>query len=199
MKRPALNFLFNALLAVMFTLPVLALAQHETQQEAPLRAVMATSMGEIQLELLPEKAPLTVENFVSYAEEGFYDGTIFHRVIADFMIQGGGFTPELQKKSTREPIQNEANNGLSNRRGTIAMARLPTPHSATAQFFINVETNMRLDYQDRDNWGYAVFGQVVSGMDVVDRIRAVPTHTVRGRRDVPVEPVVIESVTIVRE
>ncbi len=160
-------------------------------------AVMKTSKGEIHLELYPDKAPATVENFVAYAKDGFYEGTIFHRVISHFMIQGGGFTPDMQKKPTLDPIPNEANNGLSNRRGTIAMARLPQPHSATAQFFINVQNNLNLDYQGGNNWGYAVFGKVIQGMEVVDDIRFVQTDRKPPFSDVPVEPVIIESVTIV--
>ena len=161
--------------------------------------VMKTSKGEIRLELFPDKAPATVANFVAYAKDGFYDGTIFHRVIGNFMIQGGGFTPDMQRKSTREPITIESNNGLSNRRGTIAMARLPQPHSATSQFFINVQNNMNLDHKGGDGWGYAVFGQVSQGMDVVDDIRFVQTAVKAPFRDVPVEPVIIESVTIVED
>ena len=166
--------------------------------EEVVHVLMETSMGPIELELYPEKAPATVANFVEYANSGFYDGTIFHRVISSFMIQGGGFTPDMQKKTTREPIANEANNGLSNKRGTIAMARLPQPHSATAQFFINVQNNMNLDYQGQSNWGYAVFGKVTHGMDVVDDIRFVKTHSQKPYSDVPVEPVIIKQVTILK-
>lgn len=164
------------------------------------QAIMHTSMGDIQLELYAEKAPITVANFISYAKSGFYDGTIFHRVIGSFMIQGGGFTPDMQKKATGEPIQNEAANGLSNSRGTISMARTNDPHSATAQFFINVGNNTNLDFSGEQNsrsWGYAVFGRVVSGMDVVDAIRNVATETVGPYADVPVEPVTIDSVEII--
>jgi cyclophilin family peptidyl-prolyl cis-trans isomerase len=140
-----------------------------------------------------------VANFIEYAKSGFYDGTIFHRVIGNFMIQGGGFTPDMQKKITREPIQNEASNGLSNERGTIAMARTADPHSATAQFFINVVDNPNLDYRGESSsstWGYAVFGRVTEGMDVVDAIRDVETTTRAPFRDVPVEPVIIEQMEI---
>jgi cyclophilin family peptidyl-prolyl cis-trans isomerase len=154
-----------------------------------------TSKGDIRLELFTDKAPVSVENFLQYARDGFYEGTIFHRVISHFMIQGGGITGDMQKKPTREPIQNEAVNGLSNQRGTVAMARTTDPHSATAQFFINVEINVNLDHvgtQNSRDWGYAVFGKVVSGMDVVDDIRFVPTNS----RDVPLELVTIESVEI---
>jgi cyclophilin family peptidyl-prolyl cis-trans isomerase len=162
----------------------------------PVQAVIETNLGDIRLELYADKAPASVENFVRYAEEGFYDDTIFHRVISHFMIQGGGFTVDMQKKPTHEPIQNESPNGLSNRRGTIAMARLPQPHTATSQFFINVQNNMNLDYQGGNQWGYAVFGRVVEGMDVVDDIRFVQTTTQPPFADVPVEPVIIEAVTI---
>lgn len=162
-------------------------------------AVIHTSKGDIELELFAEQAPRTVQNFVDYANSGFYDGTIFHRVISHFMIQGGGFTPDMEKKPTGEPIPNEADNGLSNKRGTIAMARTNDPHSATAQFFINVQDNMNLDHTGQSHsaaWGYAVFGRVTSGMEVVDEIRFVQTGRVGPYSDVPVEPVVIERVEI---
>jgi cyclophilin family peptidyl-prolyl cis-trans isomerase len=164
------------------------------------RAILHTSMGDISLELFADKSPLTVENFVRYATSGFYDGTIFHRVIADFMIQGGGFTSDMQRKPTAEPITNEANNGLSNVRGTIAMARSGQPHSATSQFFINVRDNQNLDYTGQSSpgtWGYAVFGKVVDGMDVVDAIRVVETTATPPHADVPKTPVVIESVEVI--
>jgi cyclophilin family peptidyl-prolyl cis-trans isomerase len=165
----------------------------------PVKVLMKTNLGDIRLELYPDQAPVTVQNFVEYASGGFYDGTIFHRVISNFMIQGGGFTADMQKKPTREPITNEANNGLSNRRGTIAMARLPQPDSATAQFFINVQNNMNLDYKDDRNPGYAVFGRITDGMDVVDDIRFVATTRVGQFSDVPAEPVIIEEVRVVDE
>lgn len=164
------------------------------------QAVIHTSMGEIQLELYAEQAPVSVENFINYAKNGFYDGTIFHRVIDSFMIQGGGFTADMQKKPTGDPIQNEAGNGLSNMRGTIAMARTNDPHSATAQFFINVQNNTNLDYTGGNSprtWGYAVFGRVVSGMEVVDQIRFVATETQGPYADVPVEPVTIDRIEII--
>jgi cyclophilin family peptidyl-prolyl cis-trans isomerase len=184
------------LLPLVLTAPDLA-----AQVTAPghTNAVIKTSMGEIHLELYPDRAPATVENFVRYAQDGFYDGTIFHRVISHFMIQGGGFTPDMQKKPTLDPIPNESNNGLSNRRGTVAMARLPQPHSATSQFFINVQNNLNLDYRGGDEWGYAVFGKVVQGMEVVDDIRYVQTSRKPPFSDVPVEPVIIESVTITED
>ena len=164
--------------------------------------VIHTNKGEIQLELFAGQAPKSVENFLGYARSGFYDGTIFHRVISHFMIQGGGFTADMEKKPTGEPIPNEADNGLSNKRGTIAMARTSDPHSATAQFFINVQDNMNLDHTGQGNssaWGYAVFGRVTGGMEVVDDIRFVQTHSVGPYSDVPVEPVVIERVEIVEQ
>jgi peptidyl-prolyl cis-trans isomerase A (cyclophilin A) len=162
---------------------------------APVEVVMKTSKGDITLELDPDKAPKTVANFLRYVDEGFYNGTIFHRVISGFMIQGGGLTPDMRKKSTHEPVANEAKNGLKNVRGSVAMARTRDPDSATAQFFINHRDNPNLDYPSFDGWGYAVFGKVISGMDVVDAIAAVKTTHSKGRGDVPVEPVIIQSVT----
>lgn len=159
------------------------------------RVSMQTSQGEIRLELDAAKAPLTVANFLAYVDAGFYDGTVFHRVIPDFMIQGGGFTADMTQKPTEEPVQNEARNGLQNLRGSIAMARTPNPHSATAQFFINLKHNDFLDAPGQDGWGYAVFGRVTEGMDVVDAIAGVETGRRGGHRDVPLQPVVIESVT----
>ena len=162
------------------------------EEKAP-RVRLETTMGNIVVELDAARAPKSVENFVAYVDDGFYDGTIFHRVIEDFMIQGGGFTPELSRKPARAPIRNEADNGLKNTRGSIAMARTRDPHSATAQFFINVVDNPGLDFTapNERGFGYAVFGRVVEGMDVVDRIRTQPTG-VRGRyRDVPESPIVI--------
>ncbi|MFC1796360.1 peptidylprolyl isomerase [Pseudomonadota bacterium] len=162
-------------------------------------AVIRTSLGDIQLELLADKAPVSVENFISYAKSGAYDGTIFHRVIPNFMIQGGGFTPDMEKKATREPIPNEAGNGVSNDRGTVAMARTNHPHSATSQFFINTQDNPNLNYTgetDSRAWGYAVFGRVTGGMNVVDDIRSVETTRKPPYSDVPVEAVIIESVEI---
>ncbi len=161
--------------------------------------LMKTSMGEIKLELYPQKAPKTVANFLAYVKDGFYDGTIFHRVIDNFMIQGGGFTPDMKQKETKPPIINEAGNGLKNLRGTIAMARTSEVNSATSQFFINVVDNPFLDHKDETpkGFGYAVFGKVVEGMDVVDRIKAVKTTTKGYYRNVPVEPVIIQSIKVV--
>lgn len=154
---------------------------------------LTTSQGDITLELDAEKAPATVANFVQYVGDGFYDGTIFHRVIDGFMIQGGGLTADMAQKSTRSPVQNEADNGLSNRTGTIAMARTNDPHSATAQFFINVSDNLFLDHRAKsgDGWGYCVFGKVISGMDVVNAIKATPTTRRSGMQDVPQDTVTI--------
>ncbi len=165
-----------------------------------VQVVMATNMGKITLALDEAKAPKTVENFLQYARDGHYDGTVFHRIIDGFMIQGGGFDAELKQKVTRAPIENEAGNGLKNARGTIAMARTNDPHSATSQFFINVADNAMLDFRapQGQGWGYAVFGRVVDGMDVVDRIRTLKTGAGGPfRQDVPQEAVVIESVTVV--
>ena len=155
--------------------------------------VLTTTLGEIEVELDEAKAPITVKNFLQYVDEGFYDGVIFHRVISGFMIQGGGFTPAMQQKKTRATIQNEAANGLKNLRGTLAMARTSAPHSASAQFFINHKDNAFLDHPGQDGWGYAVFGRVTAGMDVVDKIAAVRTGTKAGMSDVPVDAVAIVS------
>jgi len=157
---------------------------------------LKTNFGDIRIELDEEKAPRTCANFRQYVEDGFYDGTIFHRVIDGFMIQGGGFQPGMIEKPTREPIENEAANGLSNRAGTIAMARTMEPHSATAQFFINVSDNTFLDYPGQDGWGYCVFGRVTEGLDVVEKIKGVDTTTRVFHQDVPVEDVVIESARV---
>ena len=157
-----------------------------------------TSMGGITLELDAEKAPKTVANFLQYARDGFYDGTIFHRVINNFMIQGGGMTADMAQKETRAPVDNEANNGLKNKTGTVAMARTNDPHSATAQFFINVSDNGFLDHTapTAQGWGYAVFGRVTAGMDVVEKIKAVATGNTGFHQDVPKEAVTIERVTV---
>jgi cyclophilin family peptidyl-prolyl cis-trans isomerase len=163
------------------------------EEQASPRVVLRTSLGDITLELDPVSAPITTENFLAYVTTGHFNDTIFHRVIPDFMIQGGGFTKDMHQKPTNAPIVNEADNGLKNRRGTVAMARTPDPHSATAQFFVNLKDNVFLDYTARtpQGWGYAVFGKVVEGMDVVDRIAMVETGSHGSHRDVPVEPVVI--------
>jgi peptidyl-prolyl cis-trans isomerase B (cyclophilin B) len=157
-----------------------------------------TTFGDITLELDAERAPKTVENFLEYARNGHYDGTIFHRVISNFMVQGGGFETDMSQRPTREPIENEADNGLENRYGTIAMARTMDPHSATAQFFINVKDNDFLNHSGKNmqGWGYAVFGKVVSGEDVLEKIRSVPTTSRGGHQDVPADPVIIETVLL---
>lgn len=163
--------------------------------------LMTTTVGPITLELDADNAPKTVENFLSYVSNGFYDGTIFHRVINNFMIQGGGFTADMEQKTPEAPIENEANNGLQNARGTIAMARTQDPHSATAQFFINVQDNDFLNHtgENVQGWGYAVFGKVTDGEDVLEKIRCVQTGSHAGHQDVPVEPIIIESVTVIAD
>jgi len=158
-----------------------------------------TNFGTITLELDAEKAPVTVENFLQYVKDGFYNNTIFHRVIDGFMIQGGGFEPDMTQKATREQIKNEADNGLKNAKYTIAMARTPNPHSASSQFFINVADNSFLNFSSPtpQGWGYCVFGKVTEGQDVVDQIKKVKTGNKAGHQDVPVESVIIESAEIV--
>ncbi len=184
----------NRLLHLLLTTLIL-LGFASASQAATVRVLMKTSLGDIELELYPNKAPKTVENFLRYAENGFYNDTIFHRVIPYFMIQGGGFTRDLEEKPTLAPVANEAKNGLKNVRGSIAMARRPNPHSATAQFFINHVDNPDLDYPKPDGWGYAVFGKVTKGMETVDRIADVFVGTQKGMQGVPEEPVLILSVT----
>jgi peptidyl-prolyl cis-trans isomerase A (cyclophilin A)/peptidyl-prolyl cis-trans isomerase B (cyclophilin B) len=196
--------------ALALLMPLSALAQDAPAPEtakpaeaAPVvnpKVLIKTSMGDITAELYADKAPKSVENFLQYARDGFYNGTIFHRVINNFMIQGGGFTADLRQKPTRPSIPNEAKNGLSNKRGTLAMARTPDPNSAPAQFFINVVDNRNLDFKSDERaemWGYAVFGNVISGMEVVDQIKAVETGP-KGpfRSDVPLTDIVIEKVEV---
>ncbi len=158
---------------------------------------MKTSQGTIEIELFEEQAPKSVENFLSYAKRDAYNGTVFHRVIDGFMIQGGGFDEKMTQKPTVAPIENEAKNGLKNEAGTIAMARTSDPHSATSQFFINLVDNKALDYPSRDGWGYAVFGKVTKGFDIVQKIGKVQTGNVGFHQNVPLEPVIIESVRVV--
>ena len=160
-----------------------------------------TSYGAIVLELEPAKAPKTVNNFIAYVRDKYYDGTLFHRVIDDFMIQGGGFLPGMSQKPTRAPIENEAKNGLRNERGTIAMARTSDPHSATSQFFINVVDNDFLNFtaESTTGWGYCVFGKVVDGLTVVDRIKGIPTGTKAGHKNVPLTDAVIEKIEVVED
>jgi peptidyl-prolyl cis-trans isomerase B (cyclophilin B) len=175
-----------------------ASAAEEAKKEKPAKpiVILETSEGKIHVELWEEKTPITVKNFLQYVDEGYYNGTIFHRVIDGFMIQGGGFTPDMKQKSTHPPIKNEASAELKNQRGTIAMARTGVVDSATAQFFINVQDNPNLDHRDETprGYGYAVFGQVVEGMDVVEKIKKVPTTTSGMHQNVPKTPVIIQQV-----
>lgn len=170
---------------------------HSRVQEQEM-ITLHTNYGDIELELDFEKAPKSAANFKQYAEDGFYNGTIFHRIINNFMIQGGGFTEDMKQKTTRETIENEADNGLKNNNGTVAMARTMDPHSATAQFFINVADNDFLNHSGKNTqgWGYAVFGKVTNGMDIVEKLKTVKTGNIGGHQDVPVEAVVIERVTV---
>ncbi|WP_413463313.1 peptidylprolyl isomerase [Alkalilimnicola sp. S0819] len=171
--------------------PASAYAENPANGDSPM-VVFSTNHGDIKLKLYEDKAPITVQNFLQYVDEGFYDGTIFHRVIPGFVIQGGGFTAEMDQKKTREPIKNEADNGVKNSRGTLSMARTQVVDSATSQFFINLTDNAFLDHGSRD-FGYAVFAEVVEGMDVVDRIAKVPTGNQGMHSDVPRETVVVEK------
>lgn len=157
---------------------------------------LKTNQGDIVIELDEEKAPITSANFIQYAKDGFYNGTIFHRVINNFMIQGGGFEVGMKEKATRAPIENEAKNGLSNMTGTLAMARTMDPHSASAQFFINVADNKFLDYPGQDGWGYCVFGKVTEGMDIVNKMKNVDTTMKAGHQDVPAEDLIIEEAIV---
>ncbi len=183
---------------LLFVFMIILMTTSNVQAETTT-VKMETSQGTIILELDGANAPNTVANFITYAKEGFYDGTIFHRVISNFMIQGGGFTADMSQKTTHEPIRNEANNGLKNDTGTIAMARTSDPHSATAQFFINVKDNDFLNFSSETSqgWGYAVFGKVTEGMDVVDTIKNVATTSNGPYQDVPAETITIDNVTIV--
>ena len=166
-----------------------------------MKVQMTTTLGPITIKLNPEKAPETVQNFINYVESGFYDGTIFHRVIEDFMVQGGGLDKDMNPKPTNSPIRNEANNGLKNAYGTVAMARTAAPHSASAQFFINTNDNPFLDFQSEsdDGWGYCVFGEVVAGIEVVNAIEEKPTTTRNGHQDVPEEIIEIEKMEVLPE
>ena len=170
-----------------------------TKEKTNTMVILKTSKGDIEIALNAEKAPATVKNFLSYVEDKHYDGTIFHRVIKGFMIQGGGFEPGLSQKATKSPVLNEANNGLKNDKYTIAMARTSDPHSATAQFFINAKNNDFLNFssESQSGWGYAVFGEVVKGQEVVDSIESVSTGNQNGFGDVPTEDVVIESISVI--
>lgn len=204
-KRRLITTLASGLLTLgLLSNPVMAFSEKpedksSTAQNNP-QVLMQTNKGNVMLELYPDKAPQSVENFLRYVNEGFYNGTTFHRVISSFMIQGGGFTPDMQRKSTHKPIENEADNGLYNRIGTLAMARTGDPHSATSQFFINVAKNTFLDFREKTSraWGYAVFGRVIKGMKVVNEIRQVRTGFKNGMKDVPVDPIIIEKMTQVK-
>ena len=199
-KSKRLSFLarFCTLFAGLTLGSAVVAAAPATALDPTPHVALKTSMGEIVLELDQEKAPKSVANFLQYVKSGYYKGTVFHRVIDGFMIQGGGFDKNMKQKATKAPIQNEAQNGLQNVTYSIAMARTGDPHSATSQFFINVGNNGALDYPGRDGYGYTVFGKVVSGMDVVDKIKAVPVTDKGPHQNVPVTPVVIESVTLLK-
>lgn len=183
----------------------LLLLQTQAAAQTPASAanpqvVVDTSLGSFTIELFPDKSPVSVENFLQYVHDGFYSGTIFHRVVAGYVVQGGGYTADLTEKPTRPPIQNEATNGLTNQRGTVAMARTRVVRSATSQFFVNVADNRRLDHTGYapDDFGYAVFGRVIEGMDVVDQISRVRTTIKDGMENVPVDPVMIKGITVKR-
>ncbi len=196
LPRRVTGFVIRGLAVV--ALPLVALFPSSAIASENPRVLLHTNMGDIILELYPDKAPQTVQNFLEYVRAGFYDGTIFHRVINGFMIQGGGMTSDMAPKPTNEPIQNEADNGLTNDAYTVAMARTMDPHSATAQFFINVADNTFLNHSAKtmQGWGYAVFGKVVQGQDVVDAIKAVETSTRGMHENVPVESVAIEKAEV---
>jgi cyclophilin family peptidyl-prolyl cis-trans isomerase len=186
----------HILLGLTVTALLMAAGSTGLSAQDTVQVVIKTTKGDMTIELYPNKAPKTVENFLSYVEDDFYEGTIFHRVIKGFMIQGGGLTPELNEKPTKPPVENEADNGLKNKKHTIAMARTMDPHSATAQFFINHADNSFLDHTSKtaDGWGYCVFGKVMDGQDVVEAIANTPTMTRKGMRDVPRETIEILSV-----
>ncbi|MDL2329717.1 peptidyl-prolyl cis-trans isomerase [Desulfosarcina sp. OttesenSCG-928-A07] len=201
MKKYLLITAIVTLISASLFLTAPVLAQTEDAKKTSPQVRISTSMGDIVVELDPAAAPKTVDNFLAYVNSGFYKDTLFHRVIPDFMIQGGGFDTSMKQKSTQPPVINEADNGLSNRTGTIAMARTSDPHSATAQFFINVKDNDFLNYTGKNSkgWGYCVFGKVVSGMDVVRKIEQVPTGFHSGMRDVPQTAVIIKNVSLILE
>lgn len=181
---------------ILFLFTTHSFAKENIMQDQQNKVKLSTSLGDIVIQLDPQKAPVSTKNFVRYAEEGFYDGTIFHRVIPNFMVQGGGFDIDFKQKKVHDPIKNEADNGLKNTRGTVAMARTADPDSATAQFFINHKDNSFLNYTSAtaNGWGYAVFATVIEGMDVVDKIAKVATKTTGGHESVPIENIVINKV-----
>ena len=188
--------LIVVLIVSLFLIP--SCEESKTMENKPPKVKLQTNLGDILIELDDQNAPVTTENFLKYAEEGFYDGTIFHRVIKGFMIQGGGFSADMSQKQTHPQIINEAANGLKNLRGTISMARTNNPNSATSQFFINHADNDSLNYAPNSNPGYTVFGKVTEGLDIVDKIAAVKTTIKAGMRDVPAETVIINSATVIK-
>ncbi len=185
---------------MLFLIPTLSFAKENTMSDTQSQVKLITSLGEIIIQLNTEKAPVSSANFLTYVNEGFYNGTIFHRVIPDFMAQGGGFDTGFNQKAVHAPIKNEANNGLTNRRGTLAMARTNDPNSATAQFFINLKDNSFLNHtsQTSSGWGYAVFGEVIEGMDVVDAMAKQATGNRGGHQDVPKTDIIIEKAEVVK-
>jgi peptidyl-prolyl cis-trans isomerase B (cyclophilin B) len=201
MDRRKLRFWWNLILVISLSLILIPIAGLAAAERSKPLVKLETSMGEIVLELNSDKAPDTAANFLQYVKDGFYNGTIFHRVINGFMIQGGGFDANMKQKSTRAPVKNEADNGLTNDTYTIAMARTQDPHSASSQFFINVADNKMLNHRDKSpqGWGYAVFGKVVKGQEVVDKIKAVATANRGMHQNVPVEPVSIIKATVVEK
>lgn len=189
---------FLRLLIALSSISLTAAVQTANASTNLPHVVLKTNMGEIELELYPEKAPKTVANFLEYVKSNHYSGTIFHRVIDNFMIQGGGFDKDMKQKPTNPPVENEAKNGLKNDAYTVAMARTADPHSASAQFFFNVKDNDFLNYPGRDGWGYCVFGKIVKGIDVVNKIKKVETTNKGMYQNIPITPVVIESATLVK-
>ena len=184
---------------MLFLTSTQSFATENKMSETQPKVKLQTTLGDIVIQLNAEKAPISTKNFLTYAKEGFYDGTIFHRVIPDFMAQGGGFTTDFKQKTPHAPITNEANNGLKNKRGTVAMARTPDPDSATSQFFINYKDTAFLDYTSStpNGWGYAVFGEVIEGMDVVDKMAKTPTGSRGGHQDVPKTDIMIEKAEVI--
>ncbi len=193
------HFVTICLMLLTFMAGFASLHSYSSETGNKTMVKMTTSMGEIEIELYPDEAPVTVRNFVEYVESGFFDGTIFHRIIPGFVLQGGGFTPDMNQKQTRPAIVNEADNGLKNTAGALSMARTSVPDSATSQFFINLVDNSFLDFtaKTQQGWGYAVFARVTSGMDVVESMARVSTGKVRGHSDVPLEPVIIEKAELI--
>jgi len=190
-----LKHLVSLLVAAIMIVSLVTSSPANAAKEGNPMVLVKTNMGNFTIELYPDKAPVTVKNFLSYVDHKFYAGTIFHRVISTFMIQGGGFTPDMVQKEPSAPIKNEADNGLKNLKYTIAMARTNIVDSATCQFFINVQDNPNLDYRDKANYGYCVFGKVIEGMNVIDEMKMVKTTEKGSYKDVPVKPVIIKSIT----